>query len=476
MIALSALVYSAPGRAGGVGFTRDIAPILLRKCTGCHGERSNLGGYRAHTFEALVKPGASGLRTVVPGEPETSRLYQLLTSKVEPLRMPKSDDPLPPAQIELIRKWIAEGARFDGADRSAPLRSLLGARVHPPAPAVYRSPTPVLALALLPRGEYAAAGGYNEVVIWNIAAGVPARRIGNLPQRIQAISFSREGKTMLVAGGTPGEYGEVSLVEMDSPSHVRVLDTWPDACLTAVFSPDGSRIAAGGADNSVRVYDSATGKRLWSSGVHSDWVTSVSFSADGKFVASAGRDMTVKVNDAATGELFTTYSGHNRQIGQYAEHSPVYAVRAAAEGATFFSAGAGKWVQRWDPLKAKAESGDAGDMEERFSKQSHAAHLAHGFAHEVFALSVQGGSLFAASADGIVKQFDLASMNEIRAFNADREWLFSLDYDSASGRLAAGSYGGQVHIWDIKTGKLLAEFFNQPGAKGFIRQHSQVRN
>ena len=45
--------------------------------------------------------------------------------------MPKSDSPLAPEQIERIRKWIAEGVAFDGADRAASLKSLLGPRTHP---------------------------------------------------------------------------------------------------------------------------------------------------------------------------------------------------------------------------------------------------------------------------------------------------------------------------------------------------------
>lgn len=464
--AVVAAVVICTGRAhaDGVSFSREIAPILLRKCTGCHGERSNLGGYRAHTYQGLMKAGASGLPTVVPGQPDRSRLYQLITAKAEQIRMPKSDEALPAQQVTLIRRWILEGAKFDGGDAAASLKTLLGSRVHPAAPAVYRTAVPVMALAFLPGSRSIAVGGYNEITLWDSESGALKKRIGNMPQRIQAISCSADGRTLLVAGGTPGEYGEIAVVDLDSGERTKVIDTWTDICLAAVYSADGSRIAAGGADNTVRVYDARTGARLWTSGVHSDWVTAVSFSADGQFVASAGRDMTVKINDAATGELFATYNGHNRQIGKYAEHAAVYAVRFAPDGPAAYSAGAGRWVQKWEPVQAKAESGDAGDMEERFSKQSRAVHIDPGFEHGVFALSVRGGQLFAASADGVVKQFDLASLKEVRAYKADPEWLFSLDCDPAAGRMAAGSYGGQVYVWDTKSGERIAAFRAQPGA------------
>src|SRR5579871_5529558 len=180
-----------------VSFVREIAPILLKRCTGCHGEKANLGGYRVHTFQYLMKAGASGLPEIVPGAPDKSTLYQRIAAKVAAIRMPKSDDPLAPAQVQLFRRWIAEGAKFDGADLAAALKSLLGPRQHPAAPAIYRAPVPVMALAFAPAGREIAVGGYNEVTFWNAATGALARRIGHLPQRLQALAYSRDGKSLL---------------------------------------------------------------------------------------------------------------------------------------------------------------------------------------------------------------------------------------------------------------------------------------
>jgi WD40 repeat protein len=444
---------------------RDIAPVLLKRCTGCHGEKANLGGYRVHTFQYLMKTGGSGLPTIVPGKPERSTLYARITTKVEAIRMPKSDDPLPPAQQQLFRRWIAEGAKFDGADPMAALKSLLGPRQHPAAPAVYRAPTPVMALAFVPGGNEVAVGGYNEVTLWNAVTGALTRRIGHLPQRIQALAFSPDGKGLLVAGGTPGEYGEVARVDLATGERSRVFDTFTDIALTAAFSRDGKLIAAGGADGGVRVYDWESGRRLWSAKVHSDWVTAVSFSQDDKLLASASKDMTVKLYEAQTGSLFTTYNGHNRQLGKYAGQAPVYAVQFAPDSPLAYSAGGGKWIQIWDPNQAKTESGDAGDMEERFARENHTRYIEHGFAHEVFALLVQDGQVFAASADGTLKQFDPATLHEVRTYQAAPEWMFALSYDGGSHRIAAGSYNGEVHIWDIRTGKSLLVFRAQPGAR-----------
>lgn len=445
-----------------VRFSLDIAPILLKRCTGCHGERTNQGGYRAHTYANLFRVGASGSAPVVAGKPAASRLFQLITARTEALRMPKSDDPLSPDQIEKIRLWILEGAKFDGSDPNVPLKNLLGPRQHPAAPDAYRVSVPVTALAFAPGGKELAVSGYNEVTLWDAATGTLKRRWQHLPQRIQALSFSPDGKRLLVGGGTPGDYGEVSLVDTSSGQVTAVLDTFNDIVLAAVFNSDGRRIAVGCADGSVGVYDDTGVKRLWQNRVHSDWVTSVSFSADGKFVASGSKDMTVKVFDADNGSLFTTYTGHNRQIGPYRGASPVYAVRFAPDTLLACSAGGGKWIQLWDPIKAKAETGDAGDMEDRFAKQGHAQYIAHGFDHEVYALAVRKEQVFAASGDGLVRQFDLKSFQVVRTYTGLSDWAFALDVDENAHRVVAGSFRGEVRIWDTQTGQCLSAFNARP--------------
>src|SRR5579871_3523673 len=246
----------------GVSFTHAIAPILLKRCTGCHGERTNLGGYRAHTYQSLMQHGASGQAPVVPGKPEESRLFRLITAKSADARMPRSDDPLSPEQIALIRAWILEGAKFDGSDPAAALKNLLGPRAHPAAPAVYRMPVPVMALAFAPGGKEIAVGGYQEVTVWDTATGALLRRLPHLPQRIQALHFRKDGRQLLTAGGSPGEYGEVALVDVATGSPT-VLDTFNDIVLTAAFSPDEKRIVAGSAEGSVRAYETERGARLW---------------------------------------------------------------------------------------------------------------------------------------------------------------------------------------------------------------------
>lgn len=456
------LAATLPARAQ-VRFSRDVAPLLVRKCVVCHGERTAQGGWRAHTYRALLGAGKSGKPAVVPGKPDASPLLQRLTA-VPALRMPQGDDPLPAEAIATIRRWIREGARFDGPDPATPIAALTGPRTHSAAPAAYRAPTPVLALALAPGGKTLAAGGYHEVTLWDPETGRLTGRLGGLPQRIQSLAWSRDGARLLVGGGTPGEYGELALVERATGKR-RVLALFSDIVLAAALSPDESAAVAGGADLTVRAVRVADAAPLWSHKVHADWVTAVGFTADGRFVASAGRDKVVKVAEAATGTLFTTYNGHNRNIGRYRGQAPVWALAFPAGTGRVLSAGGGAWVQIWEPEKAQAETGDAGDMEERFQTRSHARHLPHHLKGAVFALAFDGAHVYAAGEDGQAAAYDPETLTEVRRYGAPGDWIYSLAVDPAAQRLATGAYDGRVRVYDTKTGRPVADFLAAPGLR-----------
>ena len=101
---------------GFVSFKTSVAPILTAKCGNCHIRRS-LGKYSMASFEIMMA-GSPGGDTVVAGKPDDSLLYSL----IENGEMPKRDT-FDEKDLQLIKKWIEEGAKFDGKDKKAPINS-----------------------------------------------------------------------------------------------------------------------------------------------------------------------------------------------------------------------------------------------------------------------------------------------------------------------------------------------------------------
>jgi hypothetical protein len=77
--------------------------------------------------------------------------------------------------------------------------------------------------------------------------------------------------------------------------------------------------------------------------------------------------------------------------------------------------------------------------------------------------------LFVACADGVVRQYTQDKRTAVRGYPSVGDWSYALAVDEAHHRLAAGTYGGRVHVWDIETGKETASFTAAPGYKAATR-------
>jgi hypothetical protein len=109
-----------------VEFNRDIRPILSDNCFACHGHDQNKrkADLRLDT-EAGAYADRGDSRPIVPGRPDQSELYRRITSTDEKKRMPqaKFGKKLSPRQIELVRRWIEQGGKWqDHWSRIAPKR------------------------------------------------------------------------------------------------------------------------------------------------------------------------------------------------------------------------------------------------------------------------------------------------------------------------------------------------------------------
>lgn len=181
--------------------------------------------------------------------------------------------------------------------------------------------------------------------VWGIAT---RKRLLSLPNRQpgDAIQFAADGRKIVVAGRdnririfepAKGELDEMLAADavsgrerLDVPWDIDVLAGHTGRVRDIAISPDGSRIASASGDQTVRIWDSATGEGLLVLKGHRGWVEAVAFSADGRRVASGGRDNLVKVWDI---------SRHT---------APVHGVAFAADGRVVATAGAEGVAKIWD--------------------------------------------------------------------------------------------------------------------------------
>ncbi len=142
VIALSPAEYESGSVAAEVHFSREILPILSEHCFQCHGpdEKSLKAKLRLDTKEGALGKRANGTAAVVPGNPKESQMFLRITSSDKEEKMPpeKLKKDLRSDQIELIERWIKEGAHwgshwaFDKPSRPAvPLDPSLSAILNP---------------------------------------------------------------------------------------------------------------------------------------------------------------------------------------------------------------------------------------------------------------------------------------------------------------------------------------------------------
>ncbi len=107
-----AVVQQGLADESAVDYARHIKPLLARHCLQCHGPQKSEGGLRLDSRQGAFRGGDSTLPVLVPGKPEESELFRRVTSTDEAERMPADGNPLSQEEIELLRRWIKQGARW----------------------------------------------------------------------------------------------------------------------------------------------------------------------------------------------------------------------------------------------------------------------------------------------------------------------------------------------------------------------------
>ena len=416
------LAFPAPD--GPARFKADVAPILARRCLGCHNDAKSANGLNMSTVALLRKGGkAHGAEILVAGDAGASYLVECLKPDAEP-RMPHKLPPLADAEIALVERWVSEGAKLDGVAEAASLASIVDPLAGLPAVAVtVAASAPVSAIAYLPDGRTLAAAVGGEVLLVDVASRKQVGALGGLPGPATSIQVPADGRSLVAAGGRPGQFGSVTIWDLGSRAMRHDLRGHADSILGASLSPDGKLLATAGYDRLVKLWDVAAGIEVRTLKEHTDAVHAVAFSPDGRRLASAGADRTLKVWEAATGRKIATYADATAEL---------FAVAFAPDGRTVLAGGADRSIRAWS-----VGEGPAGAPRSAFAHDGGVLKLV---------ASADGRTLVSAGEDRAVKLWDLSTLKARATLGGQPDWPLAIAAGPAGG-VAVGRYDGSISVY-----------------------------
>ncbi|KLU03951.1 High-affnity carbon uptake protein Hat/HatR [Rhodopirellula islandica] len=458
----SAGVFAADAKStdepAKVTFEDHVKPILRQHCLNCHSQSDKRGGLAMDSYGAMMEGGGSGEIVYDDGDAETSRLWQLVNHDDTPV-MPPSQPKLPAEQLQVIRSWIEGGILENSGSKAkakkknalAFVASTSGRPEGPPpmpealpqrVPVVTQRAAATTAIGASPWAPLVALAGQKQISLYHTET---AELLGVLPFEEgipQSIRFSRDGQYLIAGGGEHSVQGIAAVYSIKTGERVAQVGDELDTVFDADVNDTMTRIALGGPQRMLRIYDATDGTQLFDIKKHTDWIYSVAYSPDGVLIASGDRSGGLIVWEADTGRQYLDLAGHKGAIRAIAWRDDSNVLASASEDGT---------VKLWDMNSGKAirsiNAGSGGVTAVQFDHK---------------------GQLVTASKDRKVRLWD-ASGKQIAETPATSEAVLEVAITHDSSKMIYGDWTGMVRMSAVADPKQIEELAaNPPPAKDRI--------
>lgn len=267
----------------------------------------------------------------------------------------------------------------------------------------------------------------------------------NAKPGVGGLSLSRDGKTLVVAGGD----GKIRFLDMSTGAVQRTFTGHTNALYVAIFTADEKLMGSSSRDRTARIWDVASGRQLRELGGFRCAVKAVAFSPNGQMIAASGNDGIVRIWDVKTGAELKSLVHMDTADSDMSVYSLVF----SHDGKKIYAANGDGTISEWDIAAGK-------------ELKSWKAHTAW-----VYKLSFSPDfKLLASFGDSVVRLWDTSTFREVAALSMpETEGVASFPGALAfshNGKMIAASIVGldqkqntyayiRALVWNVKTGEKL---------------------
>ncbi|ETO27540.1 G-protein beta WD-40 repeats containing protein [Reticulomyxa filosa] len=211
---------------------------------------------------------------------------------------------------------------------------------------------------------------------------------------------------------------------------LKVLQGHDDVMTCVRFSSDGSRIISSSYDETVRIWNIASGKQIQIFKGHSDLVYAAEFSPDGNIVVSCSKDKTIRLWDVKSGSEIMKLQGHSDQLLD---------VNFSPDGKKIVSCSYDKTIRLWDVSSGK-------------ELQKLKGHL-NGILGVQF--SPDGQMIASSSIDNTIGLWDVKLGVKLKQLKGHSNVVMCAKFSPDGQCVVSCSWDETIRIWDVKSGKEL---------------------